>query len=373
MTHLIPSTTARSYVLPTLTIVLAIAVFAADVLTPPDCVVSGLYVVVVLMAGRFCTDRGLILVAIGCAGLAILAQFLSPRPMSPASPEAGTMATFFNSLLITGAVNTAISIVALSVSTFLVLRGRSAEAALRQAHAELARISRATTMGELTASLAHEVNQPISAAITSANACLRWLSHDIPNLDAARAAANRIVRDGTRAAEIVDRLRVLFKKGTSERKSVDIDQLAQDTLALLREEAARHSITIRTELAAQSASVMADRVQIQQVLVNLLVNGIEAMKSAPGPRDLVLQSQRGSDGEVVVSVGDSGAGLPERNSDQIFEAFFTTKPDGTGMGLSISRSIVMAHGGRLWAMPNRPRGAVFLFALPVQGRGERPA
>lgn len=369
MAHLIPATTVRGYGFPVLTVAFAIAVFLADALTPPDCVVSGLYVVVVLMAGRFCTDRGLVFVAAGCVVLAILAQVVATRLFGTPPLEMKSVGIFFNGLVVTGVVNTLVGIVTIIVSTLLVLRGRAAEAELRQSQSELARISRATTMGELTASLAHEINQPIAATITGANACLRWLSHEPPNVEAARTTANRIVRDGTRAAEIVDRLRLLFKKGTPQRKPTDIDQLAHETLALLREEALRHSVAIRAELAAGPASVLADRVQIQQVMVNLMVNGIDAMKSVRGSRELVLKSQRLNDAEVVVSVGDCGTGLPAQSSDQIFEAFFTTKPEGTGMGLSISRSIITAHGGRLWATPNTPRGAVFLFALPIEGRG----
>jgi PAS domain S-box-containing protein len=240
---------------------------------------------------------------------------------------------------------------------------------LRQAQADLARVSRVTTMGELTASLAHEVNQPIAAASTNANTCLRWLAGDAPNIEEARAAATRIVKDGTRAGEIVSRIRQLFKKGTSQREFVDLNEIIREMIVLLRGETTRYDILIGTDLAADLPQVMADRVQLQQVLMNLMINGIEAMKDADGTRELAIRSQRTENEEVVVSVTDSGVGLPPQQKEQIFNAFFTTKPHGTGMGLRISRSIVESHGGRLWAADNSPRGASFCFSLPTKAEG----
>jgi signal transduction histidine kinase len=248
----------------------------------------------------------------------------------------------------------------------IAIEREQAEERLRQAQAELERVSRVTTMGELTASLAHEVNQPITAAVTNANACSRWLAHDIPNLEEARAAATRIVRDGTRAAEIVSRIRLLFSKGTPQRELVDVHEVIRETIALLRSEATRDSISVRTELAANLPQIMGDRVQLQQVLMNLIMNSIDAMKGVDGTRELVIKSQRGEDEQVLVSVSDTGVGLPPQQADQIFNAFFTTKPHGTGMGLRISRSIVESHGGRLWAAGNSPRGASFCLTLPTK-------
>jgi PAS domain S-box-containing protein len=241
---------------------------------------------------------------------------------------------------------------------------------LRQAQAELAHMNRATTMGELTASLAHEVNQPIAAAVTNAKTCLRWLTRDQPELEEARAAAMRIVKDGTRGAEIIKRVRLLFKKGTSERELVDINEVIEEMVVLLRGEAVRYSIAVGTDLEQDAPLVMADRVQLQQVLMNLMINGIDAMKDAGGARKLTIKSQRAQNGQVLVSVNDTGVGLPPQIADQVFEAFFTTKPDGTGMGLSISRSIVESHGGRLWAANNSPRGASFCFALPANAEAK---
>jgi C4-dicarboxylate-specific signal transduction histidine kinase len=246
------------------------------------------------------------------------------------------------------------------------LERKHAEEARREAQAELARVSRMTTMGELTASLAHEVNQPIAAAVTNANTCLRWLTRDHPDLEEAREAASRIVKDATRAAGIISRVRLLFKKSTPQRELVDVNEAIREMIVLLRSEATRYNITVRMELAADLPRIMGDRVQLQQVLMNLIMNSIDAMKEVDGARELAVKSQRTEKEEVLVSVSDTGVGLPPQQADQIFNAFFTTKPHGTGMGLRISRSIVESHGGRLWAADNSPRGASFHFALTTK-------
>ncbi|HEY4048727.1 MAG TPA: ATP-binding protein, partial [Acidobacteriaceae bacterium] len=238
---------------------------------------------------------------------------------------------------------------------------------LRHAESDLAHIHRVTTMGELTASLAHEVCQPITAAVTDANTCLLWLTRDQPDLEEARAAALRIVKDGTLAGEIINRIRQLFKKSTPQYKVVDVNEVIGEMIVLLRGETTRYSISVRTELAADLPQVMGDRVQLQQVLMNLMINSIDAMKDADGTRELTIKSQRADNEEVAVSVTDSGVGLPSQQAEQIFNAFFTTKPHGTGMGLRISRSIIDSHGGRLWAADNSPRGASFYFTLPAEG------
>ncbi len=250
-------------------------------------------------------------------------------------------------------------------------RAEEALEALRQAQADLARVSRVTTMGELTASLAHEVNQPIAAAGTNANTCLRWLAGDTPNVEEARAAAMRIVKDGKRAGEIISRIRQLFKKGTSQRELVDVNEIIQEMIVLLRGETTRYNILVGTDVAADLPQVIGDRVQLQQVLMNLMINGIEAMKDSDGTRELTIKSEPAETDRVLVSVNDTGAGLPLQQADQIFTAFFTTKPHGTGMGLSISRSIVESHGGRLWAANNSPRGASFCFALPISAEAKQ--
>jgi PAS domain S-box-containing protein len=241
---------------------------------------------------------------------------------------------------------------------------------LRQAQEDLARVSRLTSMAELSASLAHEIRQPIAAAITDANTCLRWLARNEPDVEEARAAAMRVVKDATRASEIVSRVRQLFKKGTSERELVDINEVIQEMILLLQDETARHSIIVRTELAPDISQVMGDRVQLQQVVMNLMMNSIEAMRGLDGARELTLRTAAGENGEVTVSVSDTGVGLPPQLAEQIFNAFFTTKPHGTGMGLSISRSIVESHEGRLSVVNNSSRGVTFHFTLPTIGANE---
>jgi C4-dicarboxylate-specific signal transduction histidine kinase len=221
-------------------------------------------------------------------------------------------------------------------------------------------------MGELTASLAHEVNQPIAAAVTDASTCLRWLAGDAPNIEEAREAAMRIVKDVKRAGEIISRIRQLFKKGTPQRELVDVNEIIREMTVLLRGETTRYNILVATDLAADLPQVMADSVQLQQVLMNLMMNGIEAMKDADRTRELVIKSRRAETDQVFVSVNDTGAGLPQQQTEQIFNAFFTTKPHGTGMGLRISRSIIESHGGRLWAAENLPRGASFHLTLPTK-------
>ena len=240
-----------------------------------------------------------------------------------------------------------------------------ASEALRQSHADLAHASRMTTMGELTASLAHEVNQPITAAVTGASTCVRWLTRDDPDLGEAREAALGVVRNAKRAADIINHIRSISKKGESKRQFVDINALIRETIILLGNEAGRNSISARTELDPDLPKVMADSVHVQQVLMNLIMNGFDAMKNVDRTRELVARSRRADDQYLMISVSDSGVGLPAEQEKQIFDAFFTTKPHGLGMGLRISRSIVESHGGRLWAANNSPHGASFSFTLPI--------
>jgi len=214
--------------------------------------------------------------------------------------------------------------------------------------------------------LAHELNQPIAATINDANACLRWLTRERPDLTEARQAAKSVVQDGTRAAEIIDRVRSLYQKGPlARREAVDVNHAVREMLALLRKEADRHSIAMRTDF-TDIPKVMADRVQLQQVFMNLMLNAIEAMRETGG--ELSIKSQWADNGDVLISVRDTGVGLPAVDADQLFKAFFTTKLQGTGMGLAISRSIVESHGGRLWATDNPARGATFYLSLP-KGEG----
>jgi PAS domain S-box-containing protein len=237
----------------------------------------------------------------------------------------------------------------------------------KRLQADLTRASRVSSMGELSASLAHELSQPIAATVTNAHACLLWLTRDEPELEEARAAASRIVQDGGRAGEIVRRVRLLFKKEELQRELVDLNEIIREIVLLLHSEAIQYGVLVATELAADLPEAIGDRVQLQQVLMNLMMNSIDAMKVVDGTRELIIRSQRGEEGQVLISVSDTGVGLPLQQADEIFDAFFSTKTHGTGMGLRISRSIVESHGGRLWAADNPPRGARFCFTLPSNG------
>ncbi len=246
------------------------------------------------------------------------------------------------------------------------------EEALRQAQGDLARINRVTTMGELTASLAHELSQPITGAITNANVSLRKLAADHPNLDEVRGAVTKVVRDAKRAAEIIARIRSQFEQSIPSRQAIDVNEIARETAALLRDEAIRHNISVRTDLATDLPPTIGDRVQLQQVAMNLIINSIEAMKDVDGVRELVIQSQQSGEAEILISFSDTGIGFPPKIAEQIFDPFFSTKPHGTGMGLRISRSIVESHGGRLWAEAGARPGATFHLNLPAAIPGQNP-
>jgi PAS domain S-box-containing protein len=237
---------------------------------------------------------------------------------------------------------------------------------LRQAQLDLEHINRVSTMGELTASLAHEIKQPIFAAITDAKTCLRWLARDDPDVAEAHEAASRVVTDVTHASDIINRIGSLFKKDFLQREVIDVNELIREMIALLRSEAARYSISIDGDLANDLPQIIADRIQLQQVFMNLMLNGIEAMKGMDKPGKLTITSRQGENRQLLVSVEDSGPGIPPQQADQIFNAFFTSKSQGTGMGLRISRSIIESHGGRLWATSHPGLDARFQFTLPIE-------
>jgi C4-dicarboxylate-specific signal transduction histidine kinase len=243
---------------------------------------------------------------------------------------------------------------------------KRAEDAYYEAQAELARVTRISALGALAASISHEVNQPLAAVVTNADACIMWLSGDPPNLDEARAAVDSIAREGTRASEVVRRIRAMFSKSATETTALDVNAMVREAVALMEPEAVRYQVTLRTELSDNLRPAAGDRIQLQQVLVNLILNGIEAMRDVTDRlRLLVVRSEERSADEVLVTVRDAGVGIDPKNERRIFDPFFTTKQQGMGMGLNISHSIVEAHGGRLWAAANSDFGTTFQFTIPA--------
>jgi nitrogen-specific signal transduction histidine kinase len=239
-----------------------------------------------------------------------------------------------------------------------------AEHALREAQGELAHVGRVMIMGELTASIAHEINQPLAAVVANANACFRWLANPTPNLDEARDAISRIVRDGNRASDVIRRIRALVQKGDTEKTLLDINEVIQEVVSLTHSEIQKSGVVLKMNLAASLPRVSGDRIQLQQVILNLVMNGIEAMNTVTDrPREMIIRSSAHESGKVLVAVQDSGVGIDSQNLDKIFDSFYTTKAQGMGMGLAISRSIVENHGGRLWAVANDGPGTTFHFTL----------
>jgi signal transduction histidine kinase len=239
----------------------------------------------------------------------------------------------------------------------------------QRAQTELARVGRLTTMGELVASIAHEINQPLAAILANGDASLRWLNRDEPDLDEVRNAVSRITQDAERAGKMIENLRALAKKSEPQFARLDINSAIQEILALTHSELAQHNVVLHTNLPAGDQLVFGDRIQLQQVMLNLIMNGIEAMSAVMDrPKVLTISSERVEPSGMLVAVKDTGAGIDPATAERIFESFFTTKPNGMGMGLSICRSIIEAHGERLWASPNTPHGTIFQFTLPADGR-----
>jgi signal transduction histidine kinase len=252
----------------------------------------------------------------------------------------------------------------------LILQRQRTEEKFRNAQADLAHATRASTLSELTASIAHEVNQPLAAVVTNAETCLRWLDRETPDLDEARRAAENIIEDGNRAAEVIRRVRALSKNAEPQTAPLDLNDVVNEVIPLVRRALLNDQVSLRMELAPALPVVLADRVLLQQVIINLVINGIEAMRPVTDrPRELVIRSQQGEAHQILVMVKDCGVGIPAENANQLFKAFFTTKSGGMGMGLSICRSIIEAHGGGLSASGNVGPGATFQFALPER----RPA
>jgi signal transduction histidine kinase len=248
---------------------------------------------------------------------------------------------------------------------------KQGEEALRKAQADLAHVSRVTTMGELVASIAHEVNQPLGAIVTNGSVCLRLLSRDTPDLDKSREIIGRMIKDGMRASEVIKRVRELLHKAPSEKAPLNINETVQEVIALVSSDVLRSKVELRAELAADLPPVIGDRIQLQQVILNLILNARDAMSEVrTHPRELLITTLKSKSGDVVVAVRDSGKGLDAKDAERIFDPFFTTKAEGMGLGLSISRTIIEAHSGTLWAKPNEGKGATIQFTLPPSSGSE---
>ncbi len=345
----LPALTSAS-LFPAAAIVLAAAIFTADTITDLEIAVPVFYTAVILMSVRFCTPRGVILVCLGCIGLALLSDLLTP---SSSTSEAGI-------------INTVISVLAMIATTYLVLKIDAAEKSASDARAQLAHAARVMALGELTASIAHEVNQPIAATVINGNASLRWLASDPPDLEEARATIERIVKDATRAGDIVGRVRTLAKRAPAQKVICNINEVIRDVVKLTASEIEKHHIKFQADLRNDLGPVHADPVQLQQVMLNLVLNAIEAMDDTPEPnRSLFISSTNDGSGNIAVTMRDSGKGFEQTRPEQLFDAFYTTKSGGMGLGLTITRSIVETHGGHIWAEAGDSPGAVFRFTLPT--------
>ena len=333
-------------------------------------------VVLLSLQGTFLSSAVVSLIAVGCLAYYFAPPIFSFKVNDPLDGVA-IIAFWSTSAVVTHLVsrarNRAEELVLTNAKLEVQIAERKqAEEALQQAQADLAHVTRIMTMGELAASIAHEVNQPLSGVVANGNACLRWLAGDSPNLDEAREAAHRIVRDGQRAGDVIARIRTMATKTATTKGQLDMNEAVQEVIALARGELRRSSVTVRTELAADLSPVFGDRVQLQQVVLNLVMNGTEAMISVgERPRELVIRTHNEEADQVRVTVEDSGVGLDPQSVERIFDAFYTTKRGGMGIGLSISRSIVQNHGGRLWVEANRGPGATFQFTLQKYNRVAR--
>lgn len=341
---------ASSTFLAIVIVVLALGIFVADTVTELEVAVAVFYVAVVLVAVGAFQRRGVILVSAACMVLTVISYFLTPT----GAPKSGL-------------INSLISLAAIGVTTYLAMKIASAEVAAHEARAQLAHIARITTLGELTASIAHEVNQPLAAIVTSGNACQRWLGAEPPNVEKARLAVERMIGDANRASDIIGRVRRLARPAPPRKEWLNLNETIQDALVLARSEIATHDITARVTVADDLPPVLMDRVLVQQVILNLVMNAIEAMAAVRSrrPPDLVISSARDGAQAVRVTVRDRGTGLDPAGLPHIFDAFYTTKKDGMGIGLAISRSIIEDHGGRIWAEPQADGGAVVAFTLPT--------
>lgn len=344
-----PTRTAGSPALVLVGVLIAAAIFVADTVTQLEIAVAVLYVAVILIAVRVFERRGVLIVALACVALTILSYFLSREAFSPRS----------------GFINCVISIAAILASTYLALRNQTAMNALHEAQTELAHANRVTAMGELTAAIVHEVNQPVAGVVANAEAAMRWLVAQPPDLEEARLALESIVEDGKRTSEIVNRIRALARKAAPRRELLDVNQVILDVIALTRTLTQRNDVVLLSQLSTDPAPVLGDRIQIQQVILNLILNAIEAMTAIDGPRELRIGTTIQTPDRVIVTVNDTGPGIAAGNLERLFDAFYTTKPEGMGMGLSICRTIVEAHGGRISAPRGDTVGATLQFSIPL--------
>jgi C4-dicarboxylate-specific signal transduction histidine kinase len=328
------------------------AIFVADTVTDYAIAAAVFYTAVILVATRMLPTRTVVVLACACVALTLLSFALT---------QSGAYEV--------GVANTAISIVAIGVTTYLSLKLVAAEAAAHETRERLLRIARVTSLGELTASIAHEVNQPLAAITASAGACKRWLDQNPPEVANAQRAADRIVEQANRASAVISRVRGMASGKPPQKKRFDLNEVVFEIVGVARDQIDRHDITLRLYLQASLPMVMADRVQAGQIVSNLLVNAIEAIAALPsGKRELEITSSGGGANTVCLAVADTGVGFRPGELEQLFDAFWTTKKDGIGLGLTISRSIVEANGGSIWARPNEEGGAVILFSLPVAER-----
>jgi C4-dicarboxylate-specific signal transduction histidine kinase len=328
-------------------VALLVCIFVVDTITNFEIAIAVFYVAVILVAITLLPRRDVIVLAFVCVGLTVVSFALTPSGAREA-----------------GLINAAISISAISTTTYLALKMIAAETAVHESRAQLARMAHLTTLGELTASIAHEINQPLAAIMTSANACQRWLDIEPPNLDKARASVERVIGDTNRASEVIARVRDLAKGKTPREEWLSLNDVIEEAASLARTEIDGRGISLHISLAS-GPPVLADKVQLLQVITNLILNAIEAMDDvSPDARKLEICS-RADAGGVVVTIADTGVGLGSDACDHLFDAFWTTKEHGLGIGLAISRSIVEAHGGHIWATPNSGTGATFQFSLPA--------
>jgi C4-dicarboxylate-specific signal transduction histidine kinase len=327
---------------------LTAAIFVADTLTDLEIAVSAFYVAVVLLTGLRYSERSVVTISVLCGALTVLSYFLTPRGAREA-----------------GIINGAIGLVAIAATTYLTLKAKQAEKATIDARTQLARVGRLTVLGELTASIAHEINQPLAAIVTNGGACMRWLAMQPPDMNETRQSLARIARDANRASEIVARVRAMASASPPAETWLSVNEAIREVLTVLRTEIAASQVTIHLNLDANLPVVLADRVQLQQVLVNLVMNAIEAMVDGEQREIAVSSTLDRSAGYLRIAVQDTGRGLDRQHAEQIFEPFFTTKASGIGMGLAISRTIVEAHGGRISAAPATPTGTVVQVTLPL--------